>query len=360
MVPTIYLGGLDIGATKIAAVVSDQTGHLLARLREPLSLKGGQFSPWREGTAYDGLTSQATKLLEKAMRAAGIEQMAAVGIGSTGPLEEGAIVDATNIKPLHIPPELPASPLYMPLVEPIGRHFNTCVILENDANTAVLGEVYYGEGKGTVDKESLNIVYVTLSTGLGAGIWSEGKLLRGKDGNAAEVGHFVVRKGGLRCGCGNIGCAEAYCSGRGMVNNVRVRLLEKGLSASPPLLQLAEEAARDEGVDIVDRARLLEFIDPPKIFQALKAQDPVAREVIREAILYGGIALADVANAYDPEVITVGGGIGVHQPQLVGVMEKEMLRHLNVRPPRVRVTSLGEQAVAYGTIVLAKQSLAES
>jgi glucokinase len=360
MTSAIYLGGLDIGATKIAAVVGDQTGHLLAHIQESLLFERGRFTAWRDGTAYGGLASQATHLLEKAMRKAGIKQVEAVGIGSAGPLAGGAIVDSTNIKPPHIPVDLPTFPLYMPLTEPIGLRFNTSVILENDANAAVLGEVYYGEGKGTADKGSLNIVYVTLSTGLGAGIWSEGKLLRGKDGNAGEIGHFVVKTDGLKCGCGNIGCAEAYCSGRGMVENARVRLIKKGLSASPSLLRLSEEAARDEGTNIADRVELLEFIDPPMIFEAADAGDPVAQAVIQDAATYCGIALADIANAYDPEVITVGGGIGVHQPRLVGAMEKEMLRHLSVRPPRVRVTPLGDRAVVYGAIVLARQSLAES
>lgn len=358
MTSAIYLGGLDIGATKIAAVVGEQTGQILSRSKEPLRLEGGHFTAWRDGTGYDGVAAQAVCVLEDAMRAADIERLKAVGIGSTGPLTHGAILDATNIKPPHIPAELPGSPLYMPLTEPIGLHFGASVVLENDANAAVLGEVYYGEGQGTADKGSLSIVYVTLSTGLGAGIWSEGKLLRGKDGNAGEIGHVVVQKDGLRCGCGNIGCAEAYCSGRGMVENTRVRLIEKGLSASLSLLRLSEEAARNEGTNITDRVKLLEFIDPPMIFEAADTGDPVAQAVIQDAALYGGIVLADIANAYDPEVIIVGGGIGVHQPRLVGAMAEEMLRHLNVRPPQVRVTPLGDQAVAYGAIVLASQSLA--
>jgi glucokinase len=360
MTSRIYLGGLDIGATKIAAVVGDQGGNFVAHIAESLSFEGGRFAAWGDGTAYDGLSSQATRLLERGMKTAGIGQVGAIGIGSAGPLTGGAIVNSTNIKLSHIPTDLPSSPLYLPLTEPIRQYFDVPVVLENDANAAVLGEVYYGEGKKTAAKERLSLVYVTLSTGLGAGIWSEGRLLRGKDGNAGEIGHFVVREVGLQCGCGNIGCAEAYCSGRGMVENAKVRLLEKGLSASLPLLQWAEEAARDRKVDIADRMRLLQFIDPPTIFEAAKAQDPVAREVIREAVLYGGMALADVANAYDPEVITVGGGVGLHQPDLVKAMEREMLRHLSVRPPRVRITSLGDRAVLYGAIALAKQALAES
>ena len=357
MTSAIYVGGLDIGATKIAAAVSDQAGRVLSQSQEPLRLEGGRFAAWRDGTAYDGVAAQAVRVLEDAMRAADIERLKAVGIGSAGPLAGGAIVNSTNIKPPSVPPELPIAPLYLPLTEPIGHHFDASVLLENDANAAALGELYYGVGKEAANKAELNLVYVTLSTGLGAGVWTDGRLLRGKDGNAAEIGHFVVQKGGLRCGCGNIGCAEAYCSGRGMVENARARILDERLPLSLPILRLAEAAALEMGKDITDRAQLLEFIDPPKIFRASREEDPVAREVVQEAVFYGGIVLADIANAYDPEMISVGGGIGVNQPQLVEAMEAEMLHLLNVRPPQVRVTPLGERAVTCGAIVLAKRSV---
>jgi len=133
----------------------------------------------------------------------------------------------------------------------------------------VLGEVIYGVGKKTVDKNVLHLVYVTLSTGLGAGVSTGGHLLRGKDGNAAEIGHILVKEGGLRCGCGNDGCAEAYCSGNGIESNARTRLLAEKLPERLPLIKLATDASTRAGqtVDREDPCSLLRFVKSPSSFR---------------------------------------------------------------------------------------------
>jgi glucokinase len=123
-------------------------------------------------------------------------------------------------------------------------------------------------------------------------------------------------------------------------------------------VKLAKSATREAGMKTEDPAQFLGFIDPPLVFRAAEAGDPIAQVVLRDAAYYGGVALAGIANAYDPELITVGGGIAIHQPQLVEAMRQEMVHHLNVRPPSVRVTRLGAHAVEMGAIALAGQVVA--
>ncbi len=346
-----YLAGLDIGGTKLTGLVSDPEGKVLARVQVQAELNEGGFTRFSDGTAYDGLARKVIAILRAAMEEAGTTEIAAIGIGAAGPLAKGAVLNPTNIKLPALPRGLPPRPLYLPLVEPLSREFGVPVSLENDCNTAVLGEVEFGVGEETRDKTDLHVVYVTISTGLGAGVWSEGKILLGKDGNAAEIGHILVRERGLRCGCGNYGCAEAYCSGRGIVRNARTRLVSEGFPEDSPLLRLAAA----EGGDI-DRFALLGRITPPLVFQAAQAGDEIAQMVIADAIYAGGVALAAIANAYDPEIITLGGSIAINHPELCAPMAAEMRKHLNVVAPEVRLSPLQDRAVEYGAIVLARQA----
>ncbi len=346
-----YLAGLDIGGTKLTAVIATPAGKTLARLQVPAELEAGSFSRFKDGSAYDGLARKTIALLRTTMQKAGITEISGIGIGAAGPLAEGSILNPTNILLPEIPNGLPRRPLYLPLVKPLQQEFSVPVNLENDCNTAVLGEVEFGVGRETADKSSLHIVYVTISTGLGAGVWSEGRLLRGKDGNAAEIGHILVREGGLRCGCGNRGCAEAYCSGRGIVRNARTKLASEGFPETSFLLKLAANEAKTEA----NRFALLTHITPPLVFQAAQEGDEIAQAVIDDAIYAGGVALAVIANAYDPEVIVLGGSIAINHPEMCVPMEAEMRKHLNVVPPIVQLSPLKDRAVEYGAIVLARQ-----
>ncbi len=349
----VYLAGLDIGGTKLSAVIANSAGETLARLQAPAELETGNFTRFDDGSAYDGLARKSVALLRNAMQEAGITEILAIGIGAAGPLAKGSILNPTNILLPEIPDGLPQRPLYLPLVEPLQQEFAVPVNLENDCNTAVLGEVEFGVGKGIVDKSSLHIVYVTISTGFGAGVWSDGRLLRGKDGNAAEIGHILVREGGLLCGCGNRGCVEAYCSGRGIVRNAQAKLAYDGFPETSLLLKLAANKTKSGEVN---RFALLTNITPPLVFRAAKEGDAIAQAVINDAIFAGGVALATISNAYDPETIVLGGSIAINHPELCAPMEAEMKKHLNVVPPVVQLSPLKDRAVEYGAIVLARQA----
>ena len=356
-----YLGAFDLGGTKVTVLVSDLSGRIIERSRESTSTRGGKFVRWKDGTAYYGISQQMVEMLRRAMASAGVSVLSGIGIGSAGPIQGGTIRNSSNIKLQGVPKDFPDNPLYIPLVEPLAESFAVPVCLDNDCSAGVLGELYYGAGKETLDKSRFHLVYVTLSTGFGGGIWDGGHLVRGKEGNT-EVGHFVVHKGGLKCGCGNYGCAEAYCSGSGIAKNVRIHLVNEGLPMNEPLMHLARAAANSKGLTSISETRwqLLEFIDAPLVFEAAISGDGIAKRVLQEASYYGGIALANIANAYDPDVISFGGSIAINHPKLVEEMKVEMEQHLNVSSPKVQITPLGDKAVEYGAMVLAQQASANS
>jgi len=358
-----YLAGFDIGATKLALVIADRDGNIAHRLREKIDIASGHFADYKDSLAYLGIGDQMKSLLRRAMKEAGIDNVAALGIGSAGPLKDDDIRDSTNIRPIHRPESTLAQPLYIPLVQPLEEEFGIPVRLANDCVAAVLGEVYYGVGKDAKDKSDLYLVYVTLSTGLGGGVWDGGHLLTGKQGNAAEVGHFFVKKDGLKCGCGNHGCAEAYCSGTGIANNTRARLINGKLQLGEDYGAILTELIREGAVK--DRrfqnreptkSELLEFITSPLVFAAAEAGDRLAQSVIGEACYFGGIAFADIANAYDPQIITVGGTLALEHSEILEPMKIEMHKHLNVEAPEVLLTPLGYDAVIYGAIALAQEA----
>lgn len=358
------LAGFDVGGTKLSLALADLEGGIVLRLREETDTAAGSFAKYKDGLAYLGLSQQMARLLRTALQEAG-GKLAAIGVGSAGPLKEGNIYNSTNIKLVRLPRGFRGKPLYIPLVGPLEEEFNVPVRLENDCTAAVLGEVYYGIGKEVEDKRSLHLVYITLSTGFGGGVWDGGHLLRGKDGNAAEVGHFLVKEGGLKCGCGSYGCAEAYCSGTGIAQNARLRLLGEWSQLKEDYGAILHglvlrEAGQGKPSGRPSPGELVESMAAPLVFEAAKRGDRLAREVLDEAWRYGGIALADIANAYDPQVIAVGGPLALEHPEILELMREEMLHHLNVAPPEVLLTPLRDAVVEYGALVLAREAAGRS
>ena len=354
-----YLAGFDIGATKLALVIADYQGSIVYRYQEGTEVTSNRFVEYKDGLAYLGIADQMIRVLHQGIAATGGTEISGIGIDSAGPLRDGDIRNSTNINPTYFPGGEKDKPLYIPLVKPLQREFRVPVRLENDCNTTVLGEVYYGIGRDVPDKTSLFLVYITISTGVGGGVWDGGHLVIGKHGNAAEVGHFLVKRNGLRCGCGNLGCFEAYCSGSGIANNARMQLQKQGKKSGAILRNLVRKQVKEEGCSEDPEpsdSELFALISPVLVFEAAADGDPLAQEVIDEACTYGGIGLADIANAYDPQIITVGGTLAFEHPEILKSMREEMLRHLNVEPPEVLLTPLGYQVVEYGTIVLARQA----
>ena len=175
----------------------------------------------------------------------------------------------------------------MPLGDIVAERLSVEAHIINDASAAALGEYLLGAGVGVN-----NLIYVTVSTGIGGGIILNGKLYLGADGCAGEVGHMVVDVNGPRCNCGNIGCLEAFASGTAVAREA-VRRISRG-----------EKSRITELVG--DR---LEDIDASMVGAAAKEGDVLACDVIEKAADYLGIGLANLANIFNPDLIIVGGGM---------------------------------------------------
>jgi len=305
---------VDLGATNVRAAYGDEKG-----IRKKLVRATDRSS------GAEGIVTQITRMI----RDLNAEGLAAIGVGSIGPLNlsTGCVVNTPNLPFKEIP-----------IVNPLSQAFHVPVRLMNDCSAAVLGEQTYGAGQGLA-----NIVYVTLSTGLGGGAMVDGHILVGKDGNAVEIGHLTMDPASeLVCGCGCRGHWEAYCSGSNIPHYARLLMREKEAEASL-LLELARG----------DRENITTEI----LFAAASKGDPLALWIVGKIGAINAIGFADIVNAYDPELITVGGSIALRNPDLVlKPIEENIDRHLINRRPQIKITPLGEDAVLYGALALSMRA----
>ncbi len=311
--------GVDLGATNVRVALSDAEGRILLK-------KTGRTTG---GTGRD-VVRQIVEMGRNALSSLELtdRSLKAVGVGSIGPLDlkKGLIVNPPNLRVGIIP-----------IVEGIEKHFNAPVRLLNDCVAAVLGEKRFGAGRNME-----NIVYVTISTGIGGGAIVDGHLLLGKDGNAHEVGHIVVDKEGLlECGCGKRGHWEAYCSGTGMVNYAKLLLKEWCVDFNKSSLRkLFQE-------DFSNAA-------PKMLFEAARGGDEMALRIIGEIGLLNAIGFANIVNTYDPELITVGGSVALFNSELIlEPVKKNIPKYAINRLPEITITPLGEDAVLYGALAAA-------
>jgi glucokinase len=202
----------------------------------------------------------------------------AVGVGCGGPLdaERGVITNALNN------PGWVNVPLKRLLEDALGRP----VHVENDANAAALGERRFGAGRGVA-----NLVYLTVSTGIGGGVIVDGTLYRGENGNAGELGHIAIAYDGRPCHCGGHGCLEAYASG----TNIAVRAREALVSEEPSAL--------------LDIAGTPERITAATVTEAVRLGDAVAIRVWDETTTILAAGVASVIHAFNPRLVIVGGGV---------------------------------------------------
>lgn len=309
-----FLVAVDLGATNVRVVLGEET-KIISSLLEMTDTHHGA----------KGVPNQIVRMIMELMSRFQVKEVKSIGVGSIGPLDlkKGVIVGTPNLPFDRIP-----------IVEPLSQAFGIPVKLLNDCRAAVLGEYTLGAGRGLK-----NIVYVTLSTGIGAGAIVNGHLLTGKDGNAAEIGHFTINPElPLICGCGRRGHWEAYCSGKNLPKYVRFLLDNLGKR---------------------DRGEL--YATSKSLFKAAKAGDELALWLIKKVGEVNTVGFANVINAYDPEVVSVGGSIALNNPDLVlDPIKENVSRYAINRVPSIVLTPLGGEAVLYGALVLAGKEIASS
>jgi glucokinase len=306
--------GIDVGGTKINAFRVRRDGSIEERANRP--------TPEAPEAIVEEMIDLASEMRD--------EGVVAVGIGAAG------LVD-TDAGVMRFAPNLPWRE--MAIREPVREALALPVLLENDANAAAYAEWRFGAGRGV-----RHLLLVAVGTGIGGGIVTGGRLLRGAHGFAAEIGHFIVEPGGPRCGCGNLGCWEQVASGRAID-------------------RLGREAAHGPGGSLL---RELAGGDPDavsgeEVTEAARRGDAAAVGILREVGRRLGEGMAGFANALDPEVVVVGGGAIAAGESLLGPAREaftEALEGASHRPQiPIVAASLGNDAGAIGAAVLALEEL---
>lgn len=244
--------GVDLGGTRVRAAIISSAGVLLERIEQATRKTEGPHA------IVDQIADMANSLVARA----GTRMVAGIGICSPGPLdtETGLVLSVPTIQGFTD----------FPLLNELQSRLPWPVHLENDGIAATLGEWRFGAGRAVE-----NMVYVTISTGIGGGAVVDGSLLRGRRGMAGHVGHMVIAMEGRNCPCGNRGCWEAYASGT-------------AFSA------IAEENGYQDGIEAIDAAR---------------SGNEAALELVRHLAHQLGVGIVNLAHLFSPKKIILGGGV---------------------------------------------------
>jgi glucokinase len=315
-------GGIDLGGTKIQAVVVGVRNGVRGQARVPTP----------KGAGPEGVVREMAAALAAAAAQAGVETstLEGVGVGSPGDVEaaDGTVARAYNVVPEWSDP--------VPVASLLAQATGARVAVGNDVRVATTAEFELGAGK-----PYRSLLGVFWGTGVGGGVILNGEPWRGR-GAAGEIGHMVVRRNGARCTCGRIGCMEAYAGRRAMELEARSRM-EKGHKTS--LFKIMEHKKRPALTSGVWA-------------HALEHGDQLAADLIDRAVSALGAGIASAVNLLDVEAVVIGGGLGTRLGQpYVERIEKEMQPHLFVdsRPPDVHLAGLGDLSGAVGAALLARR-----
>ncbi len=270
--------GIDLGGTNIAIGLVNEEGKVVAK----------DSTPTLAPRDYKEIVADMAKLSNKLIDENGltVADIQGVGIGSPGSIDSknGVVIAAHNLKWYNAP-----------VVDELQKYFkNIPVAIENDANAAAFGE-YVATAS---DKDSF--VAVTLGTGVGGGIVLNKKIYRGINGMGAELGHIIINEDGVQCSCGTKGCWEAYASVTALINQTKAAI-----------------AAHPESSMTKD-----EKISGRTSFNAAKAGDPVAQQVVDNYIKHIATGIISLINILAPEVMVIGGGISNEGDYLLDPIKK--------------------------------------
>jgi len=289
-----YAIGIDIGGTQTRLGLCTAQGEISRRIQMPTLQEPQEMLP-QLGEAVHRCC-EAEKLP--------LRDLAGVGCSMAGTISRGIVGKAPNLPKWQ----------GISLADELGKAFpDLPLVVENDANAAAWAILCFEA------PQLKHFLYVTVSTGIGGGIVTGGKLYHGKEGNAGEVGHIIVDPDGPRCGCGKRGCWEAFASGTA----IRRRARELGLS------EPTAEA----------------------VFQRAARGDPESQKIVEEAAFYLGVGLASLAEVFDPEAIFLGGGLINSWEQLQTKVLQAFRQHSRWETP-IRLTRLGEDIGLLGAAAL--------
>ena len=315
-----YLG-IDLGGTNIVAAVVNEKYEIVSEAKNPTLCPRS----WEE--ILDDVTKTAVEAANLANLK--ISDFEFVGIGSPGVIsvETGTVIAAVNLGFENVP-----------LTKYLSEKLGVPVILENDANAAAFGEYKAGKAKNTT-----NFVALTIGTGIGSGVVLDGKIYRGNNGIAGELGHSVIKLGGRQCSCGRKGCIDVYASATGLITTTK-----EAMEANKESLmwQLSEGDIKN--------------VTGITAFKAARQKDKTALGVVNSYIEVLAAAITNIINTFQPDMITIAGGISKEGDFLLNpvksLVEKESLKNPAKPSPKIEIAQLQDKAGVIGAALLGIQN----
>lgn len=301
--------GVDVGGTKTAAVLIDDSGRLLDRI---------QVQTPKEAERFIDAAADAIEKLRT-------DRLAGAGVGLAGLVRwpEGVFAWGPHVPGTNVPAR-----------EMLTERLGVPVIVDNDANLTAYAEATAGAGRGHD-----HILLVTLGTGIGAAVVTEGFIYRGAS-FAGEFGHMTMVQGGPLCACGRRGCWETLASGPALARLAREAV------ALEPRSAFARRHPEPTSEDVID---------------ALQHRDPTAHALVEQVGRAFGLGISNLVTAFDPDVVIVGGGLGTVGESLIEPARRALQENLHGAPHRIApplvVAELGRDAGAMGGALLAKDTL---
>ena len=321
-----FVIGVDLGGTKISSAAVSDDGTATHGLRS---------IPTQPELGADGVVDRIIGLIEGVIldtineTGATRKDFIGIGVGAPGPLdrENGLVVVAPNLGWRDFP-----------LRDRVSIPLGLPVTLDNDANCATVGEWWLGAARG-----GRNVIGITIGTGIGGGIIVDGTLYHGASDVAGEVGHTTIDVNGRYCKCGNYGCLEAYASGPAIATRAREALVREDTASMLP--------------SMVDGQ--LDRITAETVYDAAKAGDGLAHEIVRDTARYLGAGIASLLNIMNPDVVVVAGGVTHAGEALFGPLRAEVRRRAfgsAVRAVRIVPAELPGTAGVVGAVATFKMS----
>lgn len=313
----MYYIGIDLGGTNISAGIADENGNILVKAS----------TPTMNGRAAEDIIDDMSGLCSKLMEELKLEvnDIESIGVGMPGTMDKkkGISIYANNLNFDNVN-----------IVEEMRKRINLPCYIENDANCAAIGENVCGVAYG-----SKSLIYITIGTGVGAGIIINGKVFDGSFGGGGEAGHMVIVAEGEECTCGRKGCWEAYASASALRREGRIA---------------AAKYPNSKIYDLVDGN--IKLIDAKTVFDAADLGDEIALEIIDKYIKYLGIGLVNLVNIFQPEAIIIGGGVCAQGDKVI----KPLVKILNEKvygkelKTKISIATLGNDAGIVGAAMLGK------
>ncbi|KIY22315.1 MULTISPECIES: ROK family glucokinase [Mesobacillus] len=316
-----WLVGVDLGGTTTKLAFISLYGEILHKWEIPTDVSN-------EGK---NITVNIAKAIDAKLEEIGHSksEILGIGMGAPGPVDlaTGVIFEAVNLgwrEPY-------------PLKDLLEVETSLPAVVDNDANCAALGEMWKGAGNGAKD-----LVCVTLGTGVGGGVITNGNIVHGVSGAAGEIGHITsIAEGGAPCNCGKTGCLETIASATGIVR-IAVELL-----TSHPSEGVLSAVFNETGI-----------VTAKDVFDAAQRRDELALKAVNTVALHLGIALANIANTLNPEKIVLGGGVSKAGAVLLDPVKEQFLRHSFPRVAQsteISIATLGNDAGVIGAAWLIKK-----